>query len=49
MEYLDNNVVLQAATKEQVSYALMEKQLIEANKKIADLESELEWSVRSYE
>lgn len=49
MEHFDNNVVSQSVTKEQISYALMEKQLIEANKKIADLESELEWSVRSYE
>lgn len=49
MEHFDNNVVLQTVTKEQSSYALVQKQLNEANKKIAELESELNWSSRSYE
>ena len=49
MEHFDNNVVVQSVKNEQISYALMEKQLVEANKKISDLESELEWSIRSYE
>jgi|GEM_PF-1866311 len=49
MENFDNNVVVQSVTKAQMNYTVMEKQLLEAKKKIAELELELEWSNRSYE
>jgi len=49
MEYVESNVVLQKAAQEQLNYARMEQQLIEANKEIEDLQSQLEWLERSYE
>lgn len=49
MEQFNNSVVSQSATQEQMYYAAIEKQLVEANKKIQELESELEWSSRAYE
>jgi len=49
MEHFDNSVLSQSATKEQMNYVLVTQQLNEANKKIAELESEIEWSIRSYE
>lgn len=49
MEQFNNNVVSQSVNNEQMNYAAIEQQLIEANKKIQELESELEWSSRAYE
>lgn len=49
MEQFNNSVVSQSANQEQINYAAIEKKLIEANKKIEELESALEWSSRAYE
>lgn len=49
MEQLNSNAAAQAAAKEQVNYEVIEQQLLEANKKIEELKSELAWSSRAYE
>lgn len=49
MEYIDNNVLSQSAIKDQMNATLIEKQLIDANKEIQDLQSKIEWLERSYE
>jgi len=49
MEQFNNSVVSQSANQEQMNYAVIEQQLIEANKKIEELESALAWSSRAYE
>jgi hypothetical protein len=49
MEHSDNNVLSQSVMKEQVNYSLIEKQLIDANKEIEDLQSKIQWLERSYE
>ncbi|MDO7084272.1 hypothetical protein WNY51_10155 [Pseudocolwellia sp. AS88] len=49
MEQFNNNVVSQSVTKDQMNYSMIEEQLLEANKKIEELESALEWSSRAYE
>ncbi|XPF92548.1 hypothetical protein ACM9HF_10905 [Colwellia sp. RE-S-Sl-9] len=49
MEQFNNSVAMQSVANEQINYALIEQQLLEANKKIEELEYELEWSTRSYE
>lgn len=49
MEQFNNSVVSQSANQEQMNYAVIEQQLVEANKKIEELESELAWSSRVYE
>ncbi|WP_441003023.1 hypothetical protein [Pseudocolwellia agarivorans] len=49
MEQFNNNVVSQSVAQDQINYAMIEEQLLEANKKIEELESALEWSSRAYE
>lgn len=49
MEQLNNNVISQSVGQESMNYAVIEQQLIEANKKIEELEAALEWSSRAYE
>lgn len=44
-----NNTAAQSATQEKMHYEAIEKQLVDANKKIEELESQLAWSSRSYE
>lgn len=49
MEYVESNVISQSAAQDQINYARIEQQLIEANREISDLQSQLQWLERSYE
>ncbi len=49
MEYVESSVLSQSSAQDQMDFARMQQQLVEANKEIADLQSQIQWLERSYE